>query len=222
MLCLSCWKKNPDDAVFCIHCGEKLVLYEKESLPPQSQYGNPQQPGYYRQSVPQQVPEAWREPPRPARKRKAFGIIALILCACLLVVFVGSYFFKSDERMINERIDAFLDAYNSGNMQGVMECFDAKTRNKYQGMMGIGNALISGSSGFGFSISDMFGVGVGTMSEGDILTISDRSITIDSETTATVIGILSYKDKHAEMSDRAVITMVKEDGEWFIKDIEDK
>ena len=79
--------------------------------------------------------------------------------------------------------------------------------------------MLIGKTGYGVSLSDMFGLSVGTMSDDDILKIKDLTITIDSETTATAEGVMSYNDKMASKTDKVTFKMVKEDGDWFIKDM---
>lgn len=148
-------------------------------------------------------------------------LTVLIICLMCFSSMVGCVTTKSDEELIELKINQFLKAYNSGDMDSVLECLDSKTRNTYESAMNIGNALI-GKSGFKIGISDLFGIAVGTISEEDILTISEINIAIKNETEATVDVTLAYKDNISDTKESAYFTMVKEDNEWFIKNLQSK
>lgn len=148
-------------------------------------------------------------------------LTVLIICLMCFSSMVGCIITKSDEELIELKINQFLNAYNSGDMDSVLECLDSKTRNTYESAMNIGNALI-GKSGFKIGISDLFGIAVGTISEEDILTISEINIAIKNETEATVDVTLAYKDKISDTTEAAYFTMVKEDNEWFINNFQSK
>ena len=60
----------------------------------------------------------------------------------MLIVICSGCLGKSDEELIRDRMNTFLTAYNSGDLQGVLQCMDAKTRNTYQSALNIGNVLI--------------------------------------------------------------------------------
>lgn len=153
------------------------------------------------------------------KHRRFFAVITMLfLCFSLLSACTSP---KSDEELIESRINNFLKAYNSGDIDAVLDCLDAKTRNTYKAAMNIGNVLI-GKTGFGFDLSDLFGLGVGLMSEDDILTISDTTINMVDDTKATVDVTLGYKDKMSDMQEKAFFTMIKEDNDWFIKNLESK
>lgn len=141
--------------------------------------------------------------------------LSLIICVSL----VSCTFIKSNEEKINSRIDLFLKAYNSGNMDAVFECLDSKTKNTYKAAMNIGNTFI-GKTGFNIKLSDLFGIGIGTMSDSDVLKISQRDIKILNESLATVNIVLTYEDKISSTIENAVFTMIKEDDDWYIKNLE--
>ncbi len=148
------------------------------------------------------------------KKFLKIGIFLVVFC----LIFSSCSVLKSDEELIEDRISAFLSAYNAGDMDDVLKCMDAKTRNMYQGMMNIAQGL----GGIGFGVSDLFAVGVGTTSDGDLLSVDILDIQFQSEDEATVLTALTYRDKYHEDSDRTVFTMIKEDGDWFIADMEDE
>lgn len=145
-------------------------------------------------------------------------IMVLFLCFSLLSACTSP---KSDEELIESRINNFIKAYNSGDIDAVLDCLDAKTKNTYKAAMNIGNVLI-GKTGFGISLADLFGISIGIMSEDDVLTISNISISISSDTSATVYVTLGYKDKMSDTQEKAFFTMIKEDDDWFIKNLESK
>ncbi|MBQ2933855.1 MAG: hypothetical protein IJE02_04525 [Clostridia bacterium] len=146
--------------------------------------------------------------------RKIISVVTIIIL--LVILMTGCNFFKSDEQLIEERIEAFLDAYNSGDLDGVLECLDSRTRTTIESAIGITEAFTGG-----VEVSDVFGISIGTMSEGDILTVDIQEIKINDE-RATVEVLASYKDAAAGFSEPAVFTMKKEDRDWYIKNFEDK
>lgn len=151
--------------------------------------------------------------------RKILAVfMVLLLCLSFLSACTSP---KSDEELIESRINTFLKAYNSGDMDAVLECLDAKTKNTYKSAMNIGNALI-GKTGFDISLSDMFSIGVGILSDEDILSISNMAVSIIDDNNATVDVTLGYRDKMTDTLEKAVFTMIKEDNDWFIKNLESK
>ena len=143
-------------------------------------------------------------------KKIAFGIFLL---SVVFVVF--SVCAKSDETLIEDRVNTFLTAYNSGDMEEVIACFDAKTRNTYKAAMNIGNGLI-GMTGFDVGIADLFGLGVALMSDEDVLKLDDMEISIISDNRAIVQGPLSYRENQKSYSGTVKLLLVKENGDWYI------
>ncbi len=130
----------------------------------------------------------------------------------------------TDEKKINDVLDEFQQAYADGDMQGVISCFDRKTQNAVGASVNIGNALISKFSGISVGLSDMFTLGVAAGNFA--IEFSDREINTVSDTTAQVTGTLTEKyndtfEGEVEQQTRAVFTLVKEDGDWHISNIED-
>lgn len=127
---------------------------------------------------------------------------------------------KTDEELINNRIESFIEAYNVGDMDGVLECLDSKTKNTFESAMNMSNALI-GKTGFNINLSDIFGFTVGMISEGDLLKVSKININFTSDETADVNTVLSYSDKTGtgDFDEKVIISMKKEKSDWFIEDI---
>ena len=141
----------------------------------------------------------------------------LIICFIFTSV-VGCSLIKTDSEKIEERINEFSSAYNSGDFDGVLDCLDSKTRNTLRATLNI----TQGITGMKFNISDLFSVSVGVMSENDILNLKILKINITDKENATVNATMNYKDKIQQQSNNVVFTMVKEKGNWYIKDLENK
>lgn len=147
------------------------------------------------------------------------SITAIFLTLALSLSIVGCSFQKSDLEMIEDRIDAFLSAYNSGDLSAVFECLDVKTRNTYKALFGIGNSLV-GMTGFGIDIYDLWAFSVGTMSDGDMLTINIDDINFVDENHAIVSAAIRYKSTASGYTENVQIIMTKENGDWFLNDPE--
>lgn len=149
------------------------------------------------------------------------GIIAVLITFASLYGIINLNMFKSDDVIIENRIDKFLKNYNSGDYDGVLDCLDLKTKNTYKSVSNIGNAII-GKTGFKISLADLFGISVGVLSSDDLLKVSDMNINIISENNAEVKAVLSYKNDAASAFNSTInvcFVMVKENNDWFIKDL---
>lgn len=133
------------------------------------------------------------------------GMLSTMLCGC-----------KSDEVKIQERLDAAVFAFNSGDMERVLDCFDAKTRNVNKAVLGIGDGLL-GMGGIDIGLSSMFALAVGLQSDGELVRIEDVRITISADgMRADVEAVLCYEDTGSAFDTPFQITMVKENGDWYI------
>ena len=143
------------------------------------------------------------------RKRLAvFAVILLLvpmLCAC-----------QSDEQKIEARVYAIVDAFNSGDMEAVLDCYDAKTRNANKALMNIGGGLL-GMAGIDVGLADLFGLTVGLMSDGELVRVEDMQISINGDNTrAEVSATLYYHDIEGGYDMPLELTLIKEDGDWYI------
>ncbi len=120
---------------------------------------------------------------------------------------------KSDMEQIVERVDTFLNAYNAGDLEKTIECFDPKTRNTYKSMLNVGNALV-GMTGLDIAINDIFGLGVGLLSDGELLRLEDREITFVSDTEA-ILSARAYYEGYSGYTEDVSLRLVKEDGDWY-------
>lgn len=143
-------------------------------------------------------------------------ISMMLICVFATFFLYGCNITKSDEELINDRIDAFLTAYNLGDYEKVLDCFTGKMKNTLKAATGTGNALMGGITGFDINMADLFGLGAGILSEGDILTVSDIEIIFQDDATANVETILNFNVNGTETT---TFIMSKENNDWFIKNI---
>lgn len=155
-------------------------------------------------------------------KRVITAALALVLCLVLLTGCDG--FFKTDEELIEDRIYTFANAYNSGDIDAVADCFDSKTKTTIKSALGIGDSLISGLTGFGISLSDLFGLGMG-LTAGDVMTVQQvDSIQINGD-SATAVVTLVLSDEWSGSGDvetgQCVFKLKSEGMDWYICDMTD-
>ncbi len=148
-------------------------------------------------------------------------IILTIAAIMIAINIAGCSENKTDEEMIKSRVESFFEEYNAGDMEGVLECMDSKTKNTYESATNMIDALI-GKTGYSINLSDMFGFSVGVISEGNLFEVGDMNITLTSDETADVSTVLSYSDKtdKGNSEEKVIISMKKEKSDWFIEDIE--
>ena len=95
-------------------------------------------------------------------------VIALSIVFSLLSGCVS--FAKSDEEKIKSRLESFTNAYNSGDLEKMLDCMDSKTKNTYKSAINITDSLI-GKTGFKINLNDLFGLSVGITSDGELMTL---------------------------------------------------
>lgn len=140
--------------------------------------------------------------------------VALVILICLVTALLCGC--KSDEQKIEDRLNQFLFAFNTGDMEAVLDCYDAKTRNANKAILGLGNNLL-GDSLLGMSFQGLFALSVGLMSEGELLRVEDVVVEIHSSgTRATVSATLYYEDYSESHNSQIQLTMIKENGDWYI------
>jgi len=124
----------------------------------------------------------------------------------------------TNEELIAERIETFLTAYNTGDMEAVLECLDAKTRNAFQAMLNLLGGLAGAAAGFDVDLSDLFSLGVST-TQGDFMELKITDITVIDEATATATTILNLKGAGTQT---IYFEMVYENNGWYIRDMSDR
>ncbi len=123
----------------------------------------------------------------------------------------------TDEELIAERIDTFLTAYNSGDMEGVLGCLDAKTRNAFQAMMNLLGGIAGAGAGFNIDLSDLFSLGVSMTSDDFMkLEITEINVIDSSSTIATTVMNLMGSGTQT-----IYFEMVYENDGWYIHDMTD-
>lgn len=152
-------------------------------------------------------------------------ILALTLtCVLCLSFFNGcNLLIKSDEELIEERIYSFVNAYNSGDVDGLVECFDSKTKTTLKSALGIGNSLLGGLTGFSVDLKDIFGLGMG-ITEGDVLTVQQVNNIQIGTGTATADATIVLSDEwggSGKTTDDCTFYLKSENGGWYISNMKD-
>lgn len=149
-------------------------------------------------------------------------VIAIVIA--LAVVCTGAYFIffqKSDEEKIVECLEKFETAYASGDLNGCIECFDAKSRNALKGFGTLGS-MVQGSVGpFNFNLggdmfSGLFSIGVATEDEQVKFTVKKIVFTDDTHARVTADVWTSEDYLYAESTTEQTFDMVKENGDWYL------
>ncbi len=152
-------------------------------------------------------------------------ILTLTLTLILSVSFLSgcNLLIKSDEELIEERINSFVSAYNSGDADGLLECFDSKTKTTMKSALGIGNSLLGGLIGFDISLSDIFGLGMG-ITDGDVLTVQEiKDIRVGTDTATADVTIV-FSDEwggSGTTTDDCTFYLKSENGGWYISDLKE-
>lgn len=124
----------------------------------------------------------------------------------------------TNEELIIERIETFLTAYNDGDMEVVLECLDAKTRNAFQAMLNILGGLAGNAAGFNIDLSDLFSLGVSTTS-GDFMQLEVTDITVINSANATATTKMFLTGAGTQI---IYFEMVYEHNGWYIHDMTDR
>lgn len=124
----------------------------------------------------------------------------------------------TNEELIAGRIETFLTAYNTGDMDAVIECFDAKTRNAVQAMLNLFGGIAGGAAGFDIDLSDLFSLGVSTI-QGDFMGLEITDINVLDHSNATATTIMNLM---GEETQTFYFEMVYENDDWYIHDMTDR
>lgn len=149
-------------------------------------------------------------------------IVALLLTVVFAVCFLFGCKKKTDEELVRERIDTFVTAYNDGDFEGVLACFDAKTRNTLEATFNVMGGLVGGLTGFSFDLGDLFTLGVALMGDGgEVLAIEVSEVSVDGE-QAVAKGQMGFADIGSSSVEVVYVILVKEEEDWFIQDMTDE
>ena len=156
-----------------------------------------------------------------AAKGGASALKWILIAAALIGVLAFVVFqfdllniFKSDEDLIRERVEAFEEAYNNTDWDGILDCLDYETRMTMELTMSFAEGLMGEAAGMDISMSDMFAMS-GMFIEGDYCTIEILDIQIDGD-YAMVTVEMSVELYDMSQSETATLPMVKEGNDWYI------
>ncbi len=158
--------------------------------------------------------------------KRGCAVVVLLLICLTCSMFVGCGLLteeepKTEQEQIEECIEIFVDAYNDGDWNGVMNCLERKTRLKFEALFNLMGGLIGGATGgYNFDMRDFFTLGVDSMSAGDVMRIDVEKIGIKQD-VAIAEGNLYYNNPVGAQGSTVCVIMVKENGEWKINDITD-
>ncbi len=125
----------------------------------------------------------------------------------------------TDEYLIQKCVEDFLTAYNDGDMDRVLDCLDAKTRNAMEAMLNILGGLAGSQVGFDIDLKDFFSLGVNTTS-GDFMLLDIINVEKQGNEKAVVTTSMSLPG--GMDNEKVFFMMVYENGKWCINDITDK
>jgi len=149
-------------------------------------------------------------------KRFISLILALIVISTCLISCENPFEPEpTDEEMIEERINTFLTAYNSGDLNTVFECLDSKSRNTYKALFNVLGGILGSLSGLSLDLSDLFTLGVNT-SSGDFMDLEITDITITENEKATATARTNLAGSGIQI---IKIELVYENDGWYIHDM---
>ena len=129
---------------------------------------------------------------------------------------------KTDEEMIADRIREFQNAYNSGDMDALIETLEPTTKNAMKATVSILQSLLGGKLGVDISLSDLFSLGVYYMDDNGVIRFDIERIVIEeSGTKAAAEVIMNYGQASSAQNVTAYFEFVKTNSGWFIKDVSD-
>lgn len=124
----------------------------------------------------------------------------------------------TNEEFITERIETFLTAYNTGDMEAVLECLDTKTRNAFQAMVNLLGGLAGAAAGFDIDLSDLFSLGV-SMTQGDFMELEITAINVIDSSNAIATTVMNLVGAGTQT---IYFEMVYENDGWYIHDMTDR
>ncbi len=153
-------------------------------------------------------------------KKVLLKILSAVLSILMFLTITTSCKNKySDEDLIIECIEKFIDAYNDGDMDRVLECLDAKSRNAMKAMLDLMGGIAGSYAGFEIDLKDLFSLGISTVSD-DFIEIEIIAIEIHSDDEAVVTTHMNLTDTIE--NEKIFFIMTYEDSNWYISDISEK
>lgn len=220
-----------EESIFCMNCGKKIhddtpqPEFEQPDIEPsfvnrpaveqpmvnQSTAGQPQpqSPQYVQPQAPSIASGNTTIVVKSKRNLIWIPIVAVIVAGAIVATCL--FFFKSDEQKIRDRIDTFATACSESDIEGMINCFDSRTRKTYETMMSFTEGLMGGLTGFDLPLGDMvelFGMESGGQFE---MKIEVHSVEINGDSAEVEV---TMDDGSTTESD--VIVMCKEDDDWYL------
>ena len=160
MFCANCGATLAANARFCAMCGRQVVY------PTPTSSASPMNPNPF-QGLPQSN--------YPVKTSKASPLKKIIAVILVLVVAVTGFaiFNKSDEQRITDRIHTLEAAYNEGDTNKLVSCFDRQTQMELKAVIKIGSSVL------GVDVSDLFRVAVGLSPTLSSFTGDDTTVSIN-------------------------------------------
>ena len=150
-------------------------------------------------------------------------IISLLVVLVLLVGGISTAVVVKNENTPEKTIEKLEEAYNNQDLNAMIECFDSKTRNAYDA----GDSLLGGVLGFSYKnaaslipfLSDAMGEEMPQIHL-EVVRVEktgNKSCIVHVKTTMTTDDGSDYYD---ETDEEDTISMVKENGKWYVSDQE--
>lgn len=151
-------------------------------------------------------------------KTKLLTVFLVIILMLTNIVACQNEKIPTDEELIEERITAFLTAYNNGDLETILECMATKPRNAFQAMINLIGGLAGSLAGSDIDLSDLFSLGV-NIAPDDFMKLEIKDITVIDDTNATAKASMNLigTDNYTVYFD-----MVYENDGWYINDMTDK
>ncbi len=123
----------------------------------------------------------------------------------------------TNEQQIKERIEKFSTAYNQGDMDAVLECLDAKSRNAMNAMLNLVGGIAGSLTGVDIDLRDLFSLGI-YISSDDFMKLQIGKITVTDSKNAVATTTM---DLTGAGVGTIYFYMVYENGGWYIHDMTD-
>lgn len=152
--------------------------------------------------------------------RRLVKLTALVLVmAAMAAMLLGcDSLLKSDEEKIADRLQEFITACNSGDLDGALDCLDKSSRKTYGAVFNIGNGIFGGLTGFEIDVRDLMAVTMG-MTGSDFFTLQIQSISLTSKKEAVATVSLSFTNPQTgetQTEGNMRLPMIKEGLDWYI------
>lgn len=150
--------------------------------------------------------------------KRFLALFLVIIMALGCFASCKKYDEPTNEELITERIETFLTAYNTGEMEAVLECLDAKTRNAFQAMLNLIGGIAGGLMGVNIDLSDLFSLGV-SITSGDFMELEITDITVIDSANAIAKTTMNLP---SAVTQTIYFVMIYENSGWYIHDMTDK